>query len=64
MSRGTWLVLWTAAAFVLLAMIELRPLWGLGTLLFLSLFAYNTTLIRIAMRKEIPDETQHSPDHD
>ena len=64
MSRATWFVLWTASAFVLLAMIELRPLWGLGTLLLLSIFAYNTTLIRIAMRKEIPDETHDSTRHD
>lgn len=52
MTRLTWCFLWMAAAFVLLAMIELRPLWGLSSLLFLSVFIYYTTLMRLAKRQE------------
>ena len=52
MSRATWAVLWTAAVFVLAAMIEMRPLWGLASALMLSIAIYTATLWSLAKRQE------------
>ena len=64
MSRATWLALWTAATIILIAMIELRPLWGLSSALFLSLITYATTLARLAKRQENENEANYSPRND
>ena len=64
MSRTTWILLWTAAAIVLVAMIDLRPLWGLSSALFLSLVAYTTTLVRLAKRQENDNEAHYPSRND
>ncbi len=52
MSRSTWLVLWIAAALVLVAMIELRPTVGLSVALVLVWTYHTTKIARLWFRGE------------
>ncbi|QDP48310.1 MAG: hypothetical protein Unbinned4944contig1000_34 [Prokaryotic dsDNA virus sp.] len=64
MNRATWLTIWTATAIVLIAMIEMRPLWGLSSALFLSVVLYTANLISLTKRRENEDEKRNPPCHD